>query len=157
MCATIRVATMRCMDLHSLWKVYVRTPLGFRSISVNSRPFCKGTPKNFIGFLWTCVPLGFPWICVDFARLPCGTSLDFLRFMARQKHVWMQRPWINVARGMTSNILPIAMRPGAQLAARGAHNPQVTDSRISPRRIHDAELYWRAELFICNWLLGLVA
>ena len=78
-CATIRIATKRCMDLHSLWKVYVRTPLGFRSISVNSRPFCKGTPRNFIGFPWTCVPLGFPWICIDFAR---ATLRDFIRFLA---------------------------------------------------------------------------
>jgi hypothetical protein len=36
----------------------------------------------------------------------------------------MQRPWIKVAMGLKSNILPIAMRAEAQLAARGAHNPQ---------------------------------
>jgi hypothetical protein len=42
--------------------------------------------------------------------------------------------------GLKSSILLIAMRAGAQLAARGAHNPQVVDSRISPRRVHDAEL-----------------
>jgi hypothetical protein len=51
----------------------------------------------------------------------------------------------------------IAMRAAAQLAARGAHNPQVMDSQVSSHRIHDAELYWHAELFLCNWLLGLVA
>jgi hypothetical protein len=32
--------------------------------------------------------------------LPLGTSSDFLRFMARQKHVWMQRPWTKVAMGL---------------------------------------------------------
>jgi hypothetical protein len=77
--------------------------------------------------------------------------------MVRQKHVWMQRPWIKAAMGLNSNILRIAMRVAAQLAARGAHNPQVMDSQVSSHRIHDAELYWHAELFICNWLLGLVA
>jgi hypothetical protein len=41
--------------------------------------------------------------------------------------------------GLKSGILLIAMRAGAQLAARGAHNPQVVDSRISSRRVHDAE------------------
>ena len=77
--------------------------------------------------------------------------------MARQKHVWMQRPWIKVAMALKSNILPIAVRAQAQLAARGAHNDQIMDSQVSSHRIHDAELYWHAELFICNWLLGLVA
>jgi hypothetical protein len=48
-----------------------------------------------------------------------------VRFMARQKHVWVQRPWIKVTMGLKSNILRIAMRAEAQLAARGAHNPQV--------------------------------
>jgi hypothetical protein len=60
--------------------------------------------------------------------------------MARQRHVWMQRPWIKVAMELKSNILPIAMRAEAQLAARGAHNPQVVDYHISSRRNHDAEL-----------------
>jgi hypothetical protein len=52
----------------------------------------------------------------------------------------MQRPWIKIALGLKSNILPIAMGAEAQLASRGAHNPRVMDSHISSRRIHDAEL-----------------
>ena len=72
--------------------------------------------------------------------LPLGASFIFLRFMSRQKHVWMQRPWIKVAMALKSNILPIAARAGAQLATRGAHNPQAMDSHTSSRRIHDAEL-----------------
>jgi hypothetical protein len=72
--------------------------------------------------------------------LPLGASFIFLRFMSRQKHVWMQRPWIKVAMALKSNILPIAARAGAQLATRGAHNPQAMESHTSSRRIHDAEL-----------------
>jgi len=60
--------------------------------------------------------------------------------MARQKHVWMQRPWIKGAMGLKSNILPIAMKAEAQLAARCAHNRQVMDSHISSCRTDDAEL-----------------
>jgi hypothetical protein len=106
--------------------------------------FARGTPRNFSGFLWICVPLrnaldfrGFAFILQG---LPLGTSSDFLRFMARREHVWMQRPWIKVAMALKSNILPIAVRAQAQLAARGAHNPQAMGCHISSRRIHDAEL-----------------
>jgi hypothetical protein len=47
LCATIQIATMRCMDLHSFWNLYASTPWGFRSISINSRPFCKGCIQGF--------------------------------------------------------------------------------------------------------------
>jgi hypothetical protein len=72
--------------------------------------------------------------------LPLGTSLDFCDSWRVEKIVWMQRPWIKIAMGLKSNILPIAMRAEAQLASRGAHNDRVMDSHISSRRIHDAEL-----------------
>jgi len=52
LCATIQIVTMRCMDLHPFWQVYVRMPLGFRSISKKNRSFCKrcrGISLDFCG------------------------------------------------------------------------------------------------------------
>jgi hypothetical protein len=49
------------LDLHSFRKVYVRTPLVSRLISINSRPSCKGYPEEF------------HWISV-----PLRTALDFM-------------------------------------------------------------------------------
>jgi hypothetical protein len=57
LCATTQVASMSSMDLHSFWKVYVRTPLGFRLISISSGPSCKGCPEKF------------HWISVDLCPL----------------------------------------------------------------------------------------
>ena len=97
-----------------------------------------------MGFLWACAllktALDLHAITFTWEGLPPGTSLYLLRIMARQNHVWMQCPWIKVAMGLKSNISLIAMRAEAQLAAHGAHNPQVMDSHKSARRIHDAEL-----------------
>jgi hypothetical protein len=97
-----------------------------------------------MGFLSACAflktALDFHGIAFIWEGLPLGTSLYLLRVMAGQKHVWMQCPWIKVAMGLKSNILLIAMRAEAQLAAHGAHNHQVMESHKSARRIHDAEL-----------------
>jgi hypothetical protein len=52
LCATIQIVTMRCIDLHPFWQVYVRMPLGFRSISKRKRSFCKrcrGISLDFCG------------------------------------------------------------------------------------------------------------
>jgi len=143
LCATTQVASMSSMDLHSFWKVYVRTPLGFRLISISSGPSCKGCPEKFHWIsvdlcpLWDCIV--FLWIRVYSAR---ATPQDFIIFFAIHgaSEIWMQHPCIKVAMGLKSNILPLAMRAETQLAARGAHNPQVMDSHISSRRIHDADL-----------------
>ena len=67
LCATSQIVTMRCMDLHSFWKVYVRTPLGFCPIPINSRPSYKGYPGEFH---WISVDLCPPWDCIGF-RLIC--------------------------------------------------------------------------------------
>jgi hypothetical protein len=82
LCATIQIVTMRCMDLHSFWQVYVRMPLGFRPISKKNAPILQGVPGNFIRFLWTCVLLrtaSDSMICVYFAR---ATPRDFIGFCA---------------------------------------------------------------------------
>jgi hypothetical protein len=101
--------------------------------------------------------IGFQLICVYFERAIPQDFIIFFAIHGTSKTCLDASPWIKAAMGLNSSISRIAMRAEAQLAARGAHNPQVMDSQISSHRIHDAELYWHAELFICNWLLGLVA
>jgi hypothetical protein len=82
LCATIQIVTMRCIDLHPFWQVYVRMPLGFRSISKKKAFILQEVPGNFIRFLWTCVLLRIAsdsMICIYFAR---ATPRDFIGFCA---------------------------------------------------------------------------
>jgi hypothetical protein len=82
LCATIQIATTRCKHLHPFRKVYVRTPLGFDSTSINSRTFCKGYPRGIsLDFCGLVSPSRLHWISMGWSLFckgcPFGTSSDF--------------------------------------------------------------------------------
>jgi hypothetical protein len=93
LCATIQIATMRCMDLHSSWKVYAGISIDFQKFA----SILQGdTPMNFIGFLWLVSPLGLHRIsmvlfsaihgasetCLDAAPLDQGCDGNEITYFA---------------------------------------------------------------------------